>query len=195
MEAENSSPSPDKAINIDYSLCKKTKPDPGDRNYAAHVKETPTSVSMDVVGTVKSPYQERHGTPRQPSRGDTEREAEIHLTVENAEHCIRGLEGFEFIWIIAYMHLNTGWRPTIKPPRGDKKQGVFATRSPHRPSMLSLSAVRLVKVDHAKGILTVKGVDLLDNTPVMDIKPYVPYCDAFPDAKAGWIDEVKEEGH
>ena len=70
---------------------------------------------------------------------------------------------------------------------------MFATRAPHRPSPISLSALRLIDVDEEKLELTVQGLDLLDGTPVLDVKPYVPYCDAFPDARAGWVDELDDE--
>ena len=101
------------------------------------------------------------------------------------------LDGFDFCWVISHMHLNTNWRRLVKPPRGDgTRRGVFATRAPHRPSQLALSALRIESVDEAALRIRVRGCDLLDGTPVLDVKPYVPYADAFPDARAGWIDEL-----
>ena len=85
-------------------------------------------------------------------------------------------------------HRSQGWTAQVKPPRGGGKRGVLATRSPHRPNAIGLSSVELVAVE-ADG-LRVRGVDLLDGTPVLDIKPYVPYADAFPAAAAGWIDAL-----
>lgn len=92
------------------------------------------------------------------------------------------------------MHLNTGWRPKVRPPRGPRvRHGVFATRAPHRPAPVSLSALKLVSVDEDALELTVQGLDLLDGTPVLDVKPYVPYADAFPAARAGWVDALDDD--
>jgi tRNA (adenine37-N6)-methyltransferase len=99
------------------------------------------------------------------------------------------LEGIERIWVIAHLHLNTGWNAKVLPPRGPRqKRGLFATRSPHRPNSIGLSAVRLVGVDGFT--LHVEEIDLIDGTPILDVKPYVPYADAFPDARAGWIEQI-----
>eukprot|EP00741_Cyanophora_paradoxa_P013657 tig00020704_g13186.t1 len=162
--------------------------------------EPPAEVMLKPIGYVRSPYKERFGTPRQAPItqqivGGQEAEAEIHLNPGlNLDLAVRGLEGFEYIWVISWMHLNKGWNPLVTPPRGPKvKRGVLATRAPHRPNPMALSAVRLVGV-HGR-ILKVRGIDLLDWTPVLDIKPYVPYCDAFPSARAGWLDEIATEGY
>ena len=81
----------------------------------------------------------------------------------------------------------------MRPPRGDgRRHGVFATRAPHRPNQISLSALRVVGVDEGKLTITVRGLDLLDGTPILDIKPYIPYADAFPDAAAGWVSALGE---
>jgi tRNA-Thr(GGU) m(6)t(6)A37 methyltransferase TsaA len=90
--------------------------------------------------------------------------------------------------LIFSFHLSEGWKNTVKPPRGGPKRGVLATRSPHRPNAIGRSAVELLQVEGRT--LQLRGVDLLDGTPVLDIKPYVPYADAFPGSKAGWIDEL-----
>ena len=101
--------------------------------------------------------------------------------------------GFEYVWVITYMHLNNrNWSPLITPPRGPKeKQGVLATRAPHRPNPIALSALRLLRVDRENCVLTFEGSDLIHGTPVLDIKPYVPYADAFPSAKSGWLDGLQ----
>src|SRR6185437_11868823 len=91
---------------------------------------------------------------------------------------ISGLAGFERIWLLFVFHRSEGWKPLVRPPRGGGKRGVLATRSPHRPNAIGLSAVELVAVEERA--LRVRGVDLLDGTPILDIKPYVPYADAFP---------------
>ena len=100
----------------------------------------------------------------------------------------RDLAGFERIWLLFAFHRSEGWKAEVRPPRGGGKRSVLATRSPHRPNAIGLSAVELVAVE--AGSLRVRGVDLLDGTPILDIKPYVPYADAFPQARAGWIDAI-----
>ena len=161
------------------------------RDYATKF-EAPSLVSYAPIGVVRSPYVERHGTPRQATVNDPVTGV-IALNPE-FRGSLKSLDGFDYVWVLAHMHLQTGKlrRFQIKPPRGDERHGVFATRAPHRPSPISLSALKLVAVDEENLELTVQGLDLLDGTPVLDIKPYVPYCDAFPDARAGWVDELDE---
>ena len=98
------------------------------------------------------------------------------------------LKGFERIWLIFAFHRSEGWKAEVRPPRGGGKRSVLATRSPHRPNAIGLSAVELIGIE--PGALRVRGIDLLDATPILDIKPYVPYADAFPDSRAGWIDQL-----
>lgn len=122
--------------------------------------------------------QERFGTPRQPNvtentLGNKEQPAWIQLYKNNrVELGLRGLAEFEYCWVVSFFHLNQGYNPLVTPPRGPrKKQGVFATRSPHRPNSIGLSCIRITGVDEAKGIIHLLGVDLLDGTAVLDIKP------------------------
>ena len=157
----------------------------------------PETVTLTPIGVVRSPYRERHGTPRQAvvsrgALGGKPQDATIELFSEVVPpEAFTGLEGFSHIWVVTWLHLNRHWNPMVVPPRGPKKkQGVLATRAPHRPNQIGLSALRLVGVDG--GTLHVRGIDLLDQTPVLDVKPYVPYADAFPDARAGWLDELDE---
>ena len=163
------------------------------RDYATAF-EAPASVSYAPVGVVRSPYVERHGTPRQATVGDVDTVGVIALNPE-FRGSLKSLSGFDYVWVLAHMHLQTGKlrRFQIKPPRGNDRHGVFATRAPHRPSPISLSALKLVGVDEEKLEITVRGLDLLDGTPVLDVKPYVPYCDAFPDARVGWVDALEDE--
>lgn len=146
------------------------------------------------IGVVRSPYRQRIDAPHQPTvvegtASGRPAEAILELSADIPEEALRGLQGFDRIWLIFAFHRSDGWTPLVQPPRGPKrKQGVLATRSPHRPNGLGLSAVELVAIDGRS--LVLRGVDLLDGTPVLDIKPYVPYADAFPDAKAGWIDAI-----
>jgi len=150
--------------------------------------------TFQPIGFVRSPYARRIDAPHQSSvvegteTGDV---AEAILELEPAvpEEALRDLAGFSRIWLIFVFHRSEGWTPLVKPPRGPRvKRGVLATRSPHRPNAIGLSAVELVSVEGS--CLRLRGVDLLDGTPVLDLKPYVPYADAFPDSVAGWIDEV-----
>ncbi|CAH2031559.1 tRNA (N6-threonylcarbamoyladenosine(37)-N6)-methyltransferase TrmO [Trichlorobacter ammonificans] len=145
------------------------------------------------IGILRSPYARRIDAPHQGTVVEGTETGELATaTLELAEwleeRALQDLSGFDRLWLIFAFHLNEGWKSTVKPPRGGPKRGVLATRSPHRPNAIGLSAVELLKVEGR--ILHLRGVDLLDGTPVLDIKPYVPYADAFPDAEAGWIDEL-----
>jgi tRNA-Thr(GGU) m(6)t(6)A37 methyltransferase TsaA len=146
-----------------------------------------------TIGILHSPYARRIDAPHQSTvvegteSGDFAR-ATLELEDWLDEKVIQDLSGFERIWLIFAFHLSEGWKSSVKPPRGGPKRGVLATRSPHRPNSIGLSAVELLKIEGRT--LHLRGVDLLDGTPVLDIKPYVPYADAFPEAKAGWIDEL-----
>ena len=105
------------------------------------------------------------------------------------EQALEDLGGFERIWLIFLFDRNGGgWKPKVRPPDGSvHKRGVFATRSPHRPNPLGISAVELDRIEGRK--LFIRNFDLLDGTPILDIKPYIPAADAFPNARAGWRDE------
>ena len=146
--------------------------------------------SFTPIGWVCSPYQQRFGTPQQASAVDSDRDAVLELDAERIPAAALGdLAGVERIWVLSVLHRSGTWGPLVRPPRGPRvRRGLFATRSPDRPNPLGLSAVQLVSVDGHR--LHVRGVDLLDGTPILDIKPYVPYADAFPHARAGWIDAI-----
>jgi tRNA-Thr(GGU) m(6)t(6)A37 methyltransferase TsaA len=145
------------------------------------------------IAHVESPYASRIDAPHQPTvvqgteSGQAE-EAVIRFVPGLPETAWRDLEGFARIWLVFVFDRSQGWTPLVRPPRGGGKRGVLATRSPHRPNAIGLSAVELLAVE--VGALRVRGLDLLDGTPILDIKPYVPYADAFPTAAAGWIDEL-----
>ena len=104
----------------------------------------------------------------------------------------KDLEGFDRIWVIAWLHLNHNWNPTVRPPRGPNVKRNVGHPGPHRPNPIGLSAVKLVKVEGLT--LHVEGIDLIDRTPVLDLKPYVRYCDAFPEAQCGYVDEQAHGG-
>ncbi len=150
------------------------------------------SYQFDQIGVIRSCYRQKFGIPRQPGIVSAA-EAELELFPPfNQENLVRGLEGFSHIWVHFIFHetMGEGWRPTIRPPRlgGRQRMGVFATRSTHRPNPMGMSVVELHGIESGNGKLTLKlgAVDLLDGTPVIDIKPYLPYADALPEAKGGF---------
>lgn len=148
--------------------------------------------SFRPIGVVRSPYRYVHDAPRQGASQGTSPggdaapvRAEIVLR-RGMQNCLKDLAGFERVWVLFVFSYARGWRQQVMPPRDTKKRGVFATRSPHRPSPIGLTAARLVSVRGTT--VTIEEHDLLDGTPVLDLKPYVPYCDAHPLARAGWVD-------
>ena len=150
------------------------------------------SVAMSPIGRVHSPFKGKFGAPRQPGLVPAATgEVEFFAPFDDPD-AVRGLEGFSHIWIIFLAHLipgDDGFQPTVRPPRlgGNTRLGVFATRSLFRPNRLGLSLCRLDKVvDSPRASLHVSGLDLVDGTPVFDIKPYVPYTEAIADARAGF---------
>jgi tRNA-Thr(GGU) m(6)t(6)A37 methyltransferase TsaA len=143
---------------------------------------------FEPIGFVRSPYTERMAAPRQAPGGDPGR-IEL-LPGHGFEDALEGLDTFDYAWVLFVFHQNVeqrrGWSPKVQPPRSNEKYGVFATRSPHRPNPIGLSCVR---IDRVEGLVVhVRELDLLDGTPVLDIKPYVPYADARPDANSGWLE-------
>ena len=108
----------------------------------------------------------------------------------NFEQALEDLSGFDRIWVLYQFHMNTGWKPKTIPPRSinHKKIGLFATRSPYRPNPIGLSCVELTEIKGLK--LYIRNFDLIDKTPILDIKPYIPYCDSFPDSKTGWLEKI-----
>ena len=150
-------------------------------------------MELKTVARVHSPFGSKFGIPRQSSLANTEGRIVFEDAYRNRE-ALRGLEGFERIWLIWEFSANKQaegeWQPTVRPPRlgGNTAMGVFATRSPYRPNPLGLSCVELLAIEN--GELIVKGADLMDGTPIYDIKPYLPYADSYPDAKAAWATEA-----
>lgn len=146
-------------------------------------------VCFTPIGIVRSPFTERVEAPRQAVVAADVR-GRIELEPGHGfEDALDGLEGWDHLWVLFLFHRNLeqgrGWKPKVQPPRADRKLGVFATRSPHRPNPIGLSAVRLERVEGL--VLHVRELDILDGSPVLDLKPYVPYADARPDAKSGWL--------
>ncbi len=160
---------------------------------------SPSPDTLIPIGMVRSCWTEKFGIPKQPGLVTAATAVIELLPPYDREEMFRGLEEFSHIWVIFLFHstLAEGWKPTVRPPRlgGQKRVGVFASRSPHRPNHLGMSAVRLEEVVSAEGSvrLLVSGVDLLDSTPVLDIKPYVPYADRIVEAGDGFtVMEIPE---
>jgi tRNA-Thr(GGU) m(6)t(6)A37 methyltransferase TsaA len=138
------------------------------------------------IGVIRTPFTERVRAPRQTALARDVRGSLVLDEGRNFEHALSDIEGWEYLWVLYWFHGNLDWRPKVLPPRSQKRRGVFATRSPHRPNPIGLSVVRLEKVVGLT--LEILGVDMLDGSPLLDIKPYVPYADALPAAKSGWLD-------
>lgn len=147
---------------------------------------------MTPIAHIETPFRSKFGVPRQAGLVDYEARVVFEPDYRIPE-AVRGLEEFDYIWLLWQFHLaqRETWSPTVRPPRlgGNKRVGVFATRSPFRPNNIGLSSVRLLRVavEPALGpVLYVSGADLVDGTPVFDIKPYIPYADSHPGVRSGF---------
>lgn len=149
-------------------------------------------IILKSIGIIHSDLVYRYETPRQGvlAGGNI---SFIQLEPQmNFEQAIKHLDGFDRIWIIYLFHLNDTWKPMVTPPRHTRKKvGVFATRSPHRPNKIGMSCVKLEKIEGLK--IFISESDILDGSPVLDIKPYLPYSDSFPDSATGWVKKNIEE--
>lgn len=157
--------------------------------------QAPPAFSFEQIGTVESPYKEKFAIPRQPNLV-TAAKGKIRLKGQANNHeLVRDIEQFSHIWVLFVFHgtQEQGWKPLVRPPRlgGNIKTGVLATRSTFRPNPIGMSVVQLDKVtcDNKQVILHISGLDLLHNTPVLDIKPYVPYSDSISQADGGFAQE------
>jgi tRNA-Thr(GGU) m(6)t(6)A37 methyltransferase TsaA len=145
-----------------------------------------TELVLQPIGFVRSPFHAPAEAPRQPASG-RHVEARIELVPGRGfEFALEDIATWRFLWVLFWFHRAEGWRAKVRPPRSRTRRGVFATRSPHRPNPIGLSAVELVRVDGLT--LHVRNIDILDDTPVLDIKPYIAYSDAIPEAGAGWLE-------
>ncbi|WDE96781.1 tRNA (N6-threonylcarbamoyladenosine(37)-N6)-methyltransferase TrmO [Lentisphaera profundi] len=147
-------------------------------------------IQIRPIAHIKCQSNELYELPSQGSLRSLE--AEVIFT-EDMSQAIQDLTGIERLWLIFHFHLSSSWKAKVFPPRGNKKISVLATRSPHRPNPLGLSCVKLLKVN--SNSITIIGHDLIDGTPIFDIKPYIPFADAFENSAAGWIDEVDSHQH
>ncbi|MDQ1302441.1 MAG: tRNA (adenine37-N6)-methyltransferase [Pseudomonadota bacterium] len=145
------------------------------------------TLTVKPIGFVKAAARTRVEAPRQPPAAAGLRGRIELLPGHNFEHALQDLDGWDYIWVVFWFHQNKSWRPKVLPPRSTSgRKGVFATRAPYRPNPIGLSALKLEKIEGL--ILHVSDVDMLDGTPVLDIKPYVPYTDAQPAARSGWLE-------
>lgn len=157
------------------------------------------NVSIQVIARMRSDFPTKFGIPRQSNLvEDLESTIVFEPEFRNPD-ALRGIEGYSHLWIIWQFSqaVRQEWSPTVRPPRlgGNTRMGVFATRSPFRPNNLGLSCVKLLGVEHTERdgvVLRVAGADLMDGTPIFDIKPYIPYSDSFPEAVGGFTDTAED---
>ncbi len=155
-----------------------------------------TALSIEPIGIIHSPYKEKFAVPRQPGLvADGCGELRL-LPPYNQAEAVRGLEQFSHIWVLFIFHQtqNGGWRPTVRPPRlgGNARVGVFATRSTFRPNPIGMSLIELkgIRQQGSEIVLELGSLDLVDGTPVVDIKPYLPFVENIPDARAGFAQDI-----
>ena len=155
---------------------------------------------FEQIGVIRSPYKEKFAVPRQPGLVKSAN-GELHLLAPyNQADAVRGLESFSHLWILFVFHqtMEGGWRPTVRPPRlgGNARMGVFATRSTFRPNPIGMSLVELkgIRCQKDQVILELGSLDLVDGTPVVDIKPYLPFAEALPDASASYAQQAPLAG-
>ena len=155
--------------------------------------------SIQVIARMRSDFPTKFGIPRQSGLVDSLHSTIVFEPEFRNPDALRGIEDFTHLWIIWQFSeaVRSGWSPTVRPPRlgGNTRMGVFATRSPFRPNNLGLSCVKLVGIEQTKDLGTVihvAGADLMDGTPIFDIKPYIPYSDSYPDASGGFTDHASD---
>lgn len=153
--------------------------------------------SLKVIATIHTDFPSKFGIPRQGGLVDALKATVTFEPEYRDASALRGLEGYSHLWLIWQFSESVmeGWSPTVKPPRlgGNRRMGVFATRSPFRPNPLGLSCVKLegIELSGPQGpVLHVAGADLMDGTPIFDIKPYIPYADSHPEATGGFTDSA-----
>ena len=156
-------------------------------------------ISIQVIARMRSDFPTKFGIPRQSGLVDSLRSTIVFEPEFRNADSLRGMEDFTHLWIIWQFSeaVRNGWSPTVRPPRlgGNTRMGVFATRSPFRPNNLGLSCVKLIGLEQTRDLGTVihvAGADLMDGTPIFDIKPYIPYSDSHPDAAGGFTDHASD---
>lgn len=158
-----------------------------------------SSKELTTIAHIHTPFKEKFGIPRQSGMVENLISEIIFVPKYRNPDAIRGLEKFSYIWVLwEFTGFNeTKWTPTVRPPRlgGNKKIGVFATRSPNRPNSIGMSSLRVIGIDISESdgpIIKVSGADMLDGTAIYDIKPYIPFTDSHPEAKFSYADEQKD---
>ena len=156
--------------------------------------------TLRPIARIQSDFSEKFGIPRQSGLVEALRARVVFAPEYRVREAFRGLEGFTHIWLVwgFSQNVEAGWSPTVRPPRlgGNVRMGVFATRSPFRPNPIGLSCVELLAIDYDAPdgpALVVGGADLLDGTPIFDVKPYVPHADCRPQARGGFADAHRED--
>lgn len=158
-------------------------------------------MNIRPIAYIRTDFPEKFGVPRQSGLAKSLTGRIIFEKEYRAPDALRGLEEFSHLWLIWEFSENRGaakgWNPMVRPPRlgGNKSMGVFATRSPFRPNPIGLSCVKLVSIDYSSSdapVIVVAGADLVDGTPIYDIKPYIKYSDSYPDAVCGYVDKLAE---
>lgn len=157
------------------------------------------NIEMQIIARMKSDFSTKFGIPRQSGLVDTLRSTVIFEPQFRNADALRGLDGYSHLWLIWQFSeaVRSEWSPTVRPPRlgGNTRMGVFATRSPFRPNAIGLSSVKLLGLEETKThgtVIHVAGADLMDGTPILDIKPYIPYTDAHMDAIGGFTDQADD---
>ncbi|MBA6233581.1 MULTISPECIES: tRNA (N6-threonylcarbamoyladenosine(37)-N6)-methyltransferase TrmO [unclassified Colwellia] len=160
------------------------------------MQEQPSSqITFNYIGRVNSPYKEKFAIPRQPGLVSAAKGSISLIDNANNEELVRGIEQFSHLWVLFIFHATAqqGWKPLVRPPRlgGNKKLGVLATRSTFRPNPIGMSVVKLENIEQKNKqlIINIAGLDFLDQTPVIDIKPYIPYSDSISGAQAGFAQQ------
>ena len=152
-------------------------------------------LSFHIIARIHSDFPTKFGIPRQSALVPELKSRIVFEPEYRDENALRGIGQFTHLWLIWNFSESKGWSPTVRPPRlgGNTRLGVFATRSPFRPNPIGLSSVRLEGVEHDPKlglVLVVSGADLLDGTPILDVKPYIPYADAHPEASGGFTEQT-----
>ncbi len=155
--------------------------------------------NVKPIGYIKSDFSEKFGIPRQSGRAPSLKAKVIFYPEFRSDDALRGIEGFSHLWILfdfSKAH-KSGFTPLVRPPRlgGNKKVGVFASRSPFRPNHIGLSSVKFEKLEKSEKygtVIVISGADLLDGTPIYDVKPYLPFTDCHPEAYGGYAEELKD---
>ncbi len=153
------------------------------------------TLTLSPIGVVRSPFIMREEAPRQANVGEPVRGTIVlkrTIRGSGAQNLLKDLIGFSHLIVLYWFHHSHGWRPQLVPPRDTVKRGLFATRAPDRPNPIGFSVLRIEDVYGIR--IDVSGLDLLDGTPVLDLKPYIPAYDSFPDASAGWVDALANPG-